>query len=212
MAFAADLKSATAQAHDQAEHSTFMEELLAGHLDVQAFIRLQEQSWLFYQALEQATDAVRATGFAAGLLDPRLNRTKKLAADLQALKGDGWAEGIRPLPAIKEYVARLEQIRDEADGPRLIAHHYVRYLGDLSGGQVIATMMRRHYDLEDQHLSFYAFPEIDKLKVYKDAYRSQLDELALSEQDYQRALDEACDAFAFNFNLFNDLGSMLNPA
>ena len=44
------LKTSTAEAHDKAEHSVFMDELLAGKLSVADFIALQEQSWLFYSA------------------------------------------------------------------------------------------------------------------------------------------------------------------
>ena len=50
----AALKTSTAEAHDKAEHSVFMDDLLAGKLSVADFIALQEQSWLFYSALEDA--------------------------------------------------------------------------------------------------------------------------------------------------------------
>ena len=50
----AALKTSTAEAHDKAEHSVFMDDLLAGKLSVADFIALQEQSRLFYSALEDA--------------------------------------------------------------------------------------------------------------------------------------------------------------
>lgn len=202
-----ELKSATAQAHEQAEHSEFMTQLMEGKLDVAAFTALQQQSWLFYTALEEAADAVRATGFATDLLDPALNRREVLAHDLKQLCGAGWQEQIVALPATQEYITRLEEIRDSADGPRLLAHHYVRYLGDLSGGQVIARMMQRHYQLGEEALTFYSFTGIGKLKPYKDAYRTKLDNLELDESERQRLVAEASDAFRFNYNLFAQLGN-----
>lgn len=201
-----ELKTATAQAHDQAEHSEFMSQLMEGKLDINAFIALQQQSWLFYSALEEAVAVVRANGFATELLDPALDRKATLAADLEKLSGADWQDKIVTLPATKEYISRLEEIRDTQDGPRVLAHHYVRYLGDLSGGQVIARMMQRHYNAPTDALSFYSFDEIGKLKPYKDAYRAKLDALVLTEEERGRLLLEAGDAFMFNYNLFANLG------
>lgn len=206
MPLSAELKTSTAEAHERAEHSTFMEELLGGNLDVASFIALQQQSWLFYSALEAAADKVRATGFATDLLDEILNRTPSLEADLEKLTGANWKEQIVALPATQAYVERLEDIAATADGPRLVAHHYVRYLGDLSGGQVIGRMMQRHYGVAEDSLSFYAFAGIEKLKPYKDAYRAKLDALNLPAEDHARLLAEASDAFVFNHNVFADLG------
>ncbi|AKK06559.1 heme oxygenase [Corynebacterium mustelae] len=202
-----ELKTSTADAHERAEHSTFMSDLLEGRLDVNAFIALQQQSWLFYTALEEATDAVRESGFAVDLLDPVLNRKETLARDLEKLCGADWESGIITLPATRAYIDRLNDIRDTVDGPRLVAHHYVRYLGDLSGGQVIGRMMQRHYDVDADALSFYDFPEIEKLKPYKDEYRAKLDALELTDEEHTRLVNEASDAFIFNHNLFAALGT-----
>lgn len=79
----------------------------------------------------------------------------------------------------------------------------MRYLGDLSGGQVIKTMVRRHYGVEDG-LSFYEF-DIPKPKVYKDDYRAALDALPLTESERGTALEAATRAFELNHQLFLDL-------
>ena len=90
---------------------------------------------------------------------------------------------------------------------RLLAHHYVRYLGDLSGGQVIGRMMQRHYGVSDECVTFYRFAEIPKTKPYKDNYRAALDALPIDAADRERLLAEAADAFLLNLNLFNALGA-----
>ncbi|MEZ2120873.1 MULTISPECIES: heme oxygenase (biliverdin-producing) [unclassified Corynebacterium] len=201
------LKASTADAHESAEYSTFTQDLMAGDLTVADFIALQEQSWLFYRALENAARVVANDPIAAVIVDPALERVPSIEADLDALHGNSeWRETVIPLPATVAYVARLNEIADAADAPGLIAHHYVRYLGDLSGGQVIARMMQRHYGLGPEVLSFYRFAEIPKIKPYKDSYRAALDSLPLGVSDRERLLDEACAAFLFNFNLFAELG------
>ncbi|PRQ10408.1 heme oxygenase [Corynebacterium sp. 13CS0277] len=201
------LRTSTAAAHERAEHSTFMDDLLGGRLDVAAFVALQEQSWLFYTALERAARAVASDPLAADIVDPRLERVAALEADLDYLHGDGsWRQRVRALPATAAYVARLEEIAATRDAARLVAHHYVRYLGDLSGGQVIGRMMQRHYGVADEAVSFYRFADIPKVKPYKDDYRAHLDALPLSYADRQRLLAEASDAFLFNLQVFTALG------
>lgn len=204
------LRTSTAAAHEQAEHSTFMDELLKGNLGVEEFIVLQEQSWLFYSALEEAARAVAQDPIAADIVDPALERVPSLESDLDALHGSTeWRDNVTMLPATEAYVRRLQEIGESKDTARLIAHHYVRYLGDLSGGQVIGRMMQRHYGVSEDAVTFYRFTDIPKVKPYKDNYRAALDALPLSEEDRERLLNEAAEAFLFNLNLFNGIEKAL---
>lgn len=200
------LKESTRDAHDRAEHSVFMDKLLGGELGMKEFVALQEQQWLFYKALEAAARAVADQPLLADIFDPELERVASLEHDLDFLHGNSeWREHIEALPATKEYIACLEEIAESKDAVRLIAHHYVRYLGDLSGGLVIGLMMKRHYDVDEQGITFYNFDGIPKVKPYKDHYRAALDALPLDSEDRERLLAEASDAFLFNRNVFSDL-------
>ncbi len=62
-------------------------------------------------------------------------------------------------------------------GGLYVAHHYTRYLGDLSGGQAIGRILDRDFDLGGRGISFYSFESVPKPKPYKDAYRARLDAL-----------------------------------
>ncbi|WPF65503.1 MULTISPECIES: biliverdin-producing heme oxygenase [unclassified Corynebacterium] len=208
----AELKVFTAAAHEEAESSTFMADLMGGKLSAADFLRLQEQAWLFYSALEKAAHAVSDTDRAGRIVDTRLDRAASLERDLAYLHGtvetehaQGWKERVKPTPATAAYVERLQQVYEDRDEARLVAHHYVRYLGDMSGGQVIATMMSRHYGIAQEGLSFYRFEEIDKLKPYKDAYRAHLDAMDFNEEERRALLEEAAHAFVLNMNVFADL-------
>lgn len=201
------LKIHTAQAHEDAETSSFMTQLLRGDLGTVEFTRLQEQSWLFYSALEAAARACGSDPRAGQILDPRLERTGALAHDLDVLHGDAhWRDTLQPTPATAVYLKRFEDIAGEADFPRLLAHHYVRYLGDLSGGQIIARMMSTHYGIGEDALTFYRFDELGKLKPYRDSYREALDGLPFTEEERLRLVGEASDAFVFNQKVFASLG------
>lgn len=201
------LREHTAKAHEDAEHSTFMNQLLKGKLDTTAFIHLQEQSWFFYSALEEAARSCAPDPRSQELLDPRLERRKTLVHDLDALHGNStWRQHIQPTAATANYVQRLMEIASTRDFPRVVAHHYVRYLGDLSGGQIIARMMGDHYDISPEALSFYRFEDLGKIKPYKDGYRAALDALDLTVQERDTLLTEAREAFIYNQNVFNSLG------
>ena len=49
-----------------------------------------------------------------------------------------------------------------------VAHHYTRYLGDLSGGQAIGRLMKRHFGFETNGILFYLFDQIADPKAFKE--------------------------------------------
>ena len=91
----------------------------------------------------------------------------------------------------------------------LVAHHYTRYLGDLSGGQSVGRALHRAFDLNGAGLAFYDFP-IAKPKPYKDAYRARLDALDLRPADVDRVVEEVKVAFRLNQAVFDELGRDLD--
>jgi heme oxygenase len=196
------LREATREVHRLAETEPFVVDLMEGHRDAAAYARLAGQLRVVYGALEAELVAARAAappGLAA-LLDPRLDRAAALDADLRVLGGHGVAALLRPLPATADYVARIRVAA--GSWPRLVAHHYVRYLGDLSGGQVIAAMLRRHYGVPAEALTFFAFDSIGSKGAYKALYRERLDDVLGDGAAYAEALAETHEAYAANRALF----------
>lgn len=202
------LREDTRQAHEDAEHSVFMERLLDGSLDVSAFVAFQEQAYLFYSALEDAVDACAGDSRLGSVADRLLDRREVLRQDLRALGGTVDAA---PLPETAAYVAELQRIGRERDVPALVAHHYTRYLGDLAGGQVIGRLMTRHYGVDESATAFYRFPHIDKPKRYRDSYRGALDAMELDGGERRRLLLAAREAFAYNSGVFDGLRRALEP-
>ena len=194
------LHDSTMVAHEQAENAPFITRLMSGEGTPDGLVALLRQSLPVYEALEDACRRVGSDPRLAAILDPRLERTAALHADLEAHRVEGRSCDVL-VPAAEMYAAELRACA--SDPAALIGHHYVRYLGDLSGGQIIKTMVRRHYGLEEG-LSFYEF-DIAKPKVYKDGYRAALDALALSEADRASALAAATRAFELNHRIFVDL-------
>lgn len=52
-----------------------------------------------------------------------------------------------PKPFV-DYITRLQELSSLPDPSRLLAHAYVRYLGDLSGGQIIQRRIAKAYNLD----------------------------------------------------------------
>ncbi|OYO12669.1 hypothetical protein CGZ94_12195 [Enemella evansiae] len=199
------LREHTADAHARAEESPFMADLLAGRLGTEALVALLAQSLPIYAALEDACGVHAGDPVLAPLLDPRLERTPALRADLAAQAAAG-CRFDTVLPAAEAYAAELATL-----GPAgLLAHHYVRYLGDLSGGQIIARLTQRHYGTDPAVLTFYAF-DIEKPKTYKDRYRTTLDTLPLTAAQRAETLAAAARGFELNRWLFDELHQRFHP-
>lgn len=188
--------------HEAAEQSSFMSELLSGRVNGQGYVDYLLRLRAVYRTLEDTVRARRTDPVVGTFHDPMLERLATIDADL-----DHWAPGSArevDSPAAQAYCTR---IAESNWGGALLAHHYTRYLGDLSGGQAIGRVLDRSFNLDGAGLSFYEFPM--RPKPYKDAYRARLDGLDLDQDDIDRVVDEVKVAFALNQALFDELTANL---
>ena len=204
------LREGTRAEHEAAEGSAFVDDLLAGRLTVAAYADLALQLHTVYRALEEVGEAVRATPEGAGVVFDELLRVPALESDLAHLLGTAWRDAAEPVPAAVAYAAEIRQ--GGADAGAYVAHAYTRYLGDLSGGQVIGRMVQRHYGVPDEGVAFYAFPAVPKPKPFKDLYRSRVDALPLTDGQREAVVERARVAFRHNRALFAALGERHRPA
>lgn len=200
---ASKLRVGTQETHQRAESQTFMARLVKGDL-VRADLRnLTAQLLPVYEALEDAARGLAEDPVFGGVHDPALNRLPALRADLEALSEPG--EEVPVLPAARAYAERIRSVANSA--PAMLAHHYTRYLGDLSGGQALGAIFSRSLGLTSglPGISFYHFADIAKVKPYKDNYRVQLDTAPLTEAEQDIVVAEAKVAFELNQALFREL-------
>lgn len=200
------LREGTRPEHEAAEQTGFVEALMAGRLDRAAYTDLAVQQHAIYTALEAASAQIRTQPGGEAIVFDELTRIPSIEADLAFLLGPDWAQQMRVLPAAERYAARLRETGTSL--PAYAAHAYTRYLGDLSGGQIIQRMLQRHYGFGEEGVSFYHFADIPKPKPFKDAYRERLDALELDEDARAAAVAEAKQAFEYNRALFAELGEL----
>ena len=205
--FSYAIRTATWGDHSDSEGSTVMEDIMRMRAGLDVYIELVEQHYFMYEALEEASRQLAADPRFAALHPAALVREQALAEDLELLVGENWRERISPVPATVAYADRIRELAAEGWLPGIIAHHYTRYLGDLSGGQMIAKRVKRQHGFERAGAAFYDFAELGDIAEFKQRYRAVLDELgeSLDELERQRMIDEVRAAYRFNTEVFIDM-------
>ncbi|WP_461638385.1 biliverdin-producing heme oxygenase [Leucobacter sp. BZR 635] len=200
--------------HSSSEGANFMEDIMRGVASKQDYIDLVAQHFFMYEALEEAAQQLSADPAYAALHPEALVRMATLEIDLEHLLGANWREEISPVAATAAYAARMREVAAEGWIAGIIAHHYTRYLGDLSGGQIIAKRVARQHGFDGAGIAFYDFESLGDLKAFKETYRDGLDALGetLSEEEQQRMVEEVRAAYAFNTAIFVDLTALKQAA
>lgn len=202
-ALSEQLRDGSRAEHRSAESSAFMSALLEGRVNAAGYAAYLGRLLPVYRKLEEVGSELAADEPVRQLFDRALFRAAAITADLHH-----WGGNPAITPAVAEYLARIEATR--ADPVRYLAHHYTRYLGDLSGGQAIGRVLERAFQLSEGHgTAFYRFDQIEKVKPYKDDYRARLDALPLSADEQARVVDEVRVTFGLNQRLFDELATEL---
>ncbi|MEV6844771.1 biliverdin-producing heme oxygenase [Actinoplanes sp. NPDC051411] len=197
------LRAETRAAHDAAQRSGFLGLLAAGRLPFAAYADLAAQHWFVYEALELAASAMADDPVAGAFVAPELHRLPALESDLAFLYGQGWEYRIEALPATTTYCTRLREVAF-AGAPGFIAHHYTRYLGDLSGGQSLGSAIARSYRLSGDGHRFFVFEGVDPFG-FKARYRQMLDALNWPRSRERLLLSEVGEAYRLTIGLLTEL-------
>ena len=134
-----------------------------------------------------------------------LNRLNFLKWDLRYYYGPNWMMEVKPSEACIQYTERIHEVADK-DPYLLVGHHYTRYLGDLSGGQILRNIAEKALDLpKGEGLHFYDFPKIEDKKAFKTKYREGLDKVTSDTSKINDIIAEANYAFRLNMYMFDEL-------
>ncbi|MFF2507141.1 heme oxygenase (biliverdin-producing) [Streptomyces sp. NPDC058067] len=211
--FSTLIRTASHEQHTEAESTTFMGDLLGGALGVDAYARYTEQLWFVYRALEGAAGPLASSPVTGPFIRPELFRLPEIERDLAYLRGENWRGGLTALPATQAYADRVAECAQSWPGG-YVAHHYTRYLGDLSGGQVIRNKAEKAWGFarKGDGVRFYVFERIENPAAFKRSYRELLDGVRVDELEKQRIVGECKLAFALNTDVFKALGEEFSSA
>ena len=196
------LRDGTRKLHVDAERSPFMSVLLHGRMERPAYVALLRNLHAIYAAMEPALARHAAHPALAPLDLAALFRLASLREDLVRVADPSDATSdLRP--ASLRYVARLHEI--DADRPELLlAHAYVRYLGDLSGGQLLRGIVARSPGLAPHAgTAFYEFGDGVAASALAATFRAGLDHAVVDDPD--AVVAEAQLAFGWHRDLFDEL-------
>lgn len=207
---AAKLREGTKKSHTMAENTGFIACFLKGTVEKNSYRKLASNLYFVYSAMEEELERHRNHPIVSKIYFPELNRKAALEQDLYYYYGPNWREQVAPSPAAEAYIARIREVSTTA--PELfVAHSYTRYLGDLSGGQILKGIAQRGMNLSDgEGTAFYEFAAIPDEKQFKQTYRQAMNELPVDETTADRIVDEANAAFGMNMKMFKELeGSLI---
>lgn len=206
-ALADRLKLETRALHTAAERSAFMALLLHGRMPRGAYGLLLRNLHALYAALEPALARQAAHPVLAPVVMPALWRREALAHDLSTLFGVAWMDELELVPATIDQVDRIRRL--EAEAPeRLLAHAYVRYLGDLSGGQILRRIVGASAGLGGATaLAFYDFGGAADADGLARAFRAGIEQVPVGQAHEDAVVDEARSAFVWHLRLFGELAA-----
>jgi heme oxygenase len=209
---ATQLREGTKKSHTMAENVGFIKCFLKGTVEKTSYRKLAGNLYFVYSAMEEEMERHRNHPILSKLYFPELNRKQSLEQDLYYYYGSNWKEEVKPSEAAKAYVSRIREVSN-TQPELLIAHLYTRYLGDLSGGQILKGIAQKAMNLQDgQGTQFYEFNDISDEKAFKVNYRQQMDSVDIDQDMATRIVDEANDAFGMNMKMFNELEGNLIKA
>ena len=177
------LRELTMHHHKTAERSDFAKKLVSGKVNALEYSAYLYNMGFVYGALEN-------TAKSMGCLDgiESICRTDNIWEDYRRLN--------YTTPPIlfftKEYMNYLLHIR--ADREQVLAHVYVRHMGDLSGGQIISKRIGDKFPV-----NFYQFDEDQDMLKEK-----------LKEKLNNDMADEAMVAFDYAHKIFLELDMLSN--
>jgi len=212
VALAMQLREGTKRSHTMAENTGFMSCFLKGVVDKSSYRTLVADLYFVYSAMEEEIGKLHKHPVVGPVAFQELNRREALEVDLAFYFGSCWQSYAKPTPSAVTYVARIREVA--ASFPELlVGHHYTRYLGDLSGGQILKTIAQKAMNLQgDNGLNFYGFAAIDDEKAFKAMYRATLDQLPIDQATADRIVEEANEAFRLNMKMFKELEGNLVAA
>jgi len=207
VALAGQLREGTKKSHTMAENTGFVACFLKGVVEKTSYRKLISDLYFVYKAMEEEIDrlvqedhpVIKHIGFK------ELFRRQTLEKDLEFYYGNNWLDQIKISESAQSYVNRIRLVANESP-ELLVGHHYTRYIGDLSGGQILKKIAKKALNLRgDDGLNFYEFKLIEDEKLFKKSYSETLNKLPIDQKIADNIIDEANEAFAYNMKMFREL-------
>jgi heme oxygenase len=209
------LREGTKHSHTMAENTAFMKCFLKGIVEWEPFRKLTADLYFVYNTLETEIRRHQEHPIVGKIYFRELERREKLEQDLAYYYSDNWRNEIVASQEGQAYVTHILEI-SKTNPALLVAHSYVRYMGDLSGGQSLRKIVRSALTLPaDRGTGLHEFDQLptpEARREFKAKYRDALNSLPINETLAEQIVDEANYAFELNRNVFHELEPAVKTA
>ena len=203
--FALQLKTETKKSHTAAENTKFVNSFLRGVVSKESYKQLCANFYFIYRAMEEEFEKYKDSPILGPVHSDVLNRVNNLERHLRYFYGPIWRHHVKPTEQCQRYVNRIREVSED-EPELLIGHHYTRYMGDLSGGQILKNIAEKSLNLKDNEgLWFYEFEGIEDKKAFKEQYRATLNTIPITQSMANAIITEANWAFRLNMFMFDEL-------
>ena len=203
------MKTATAPYHRRAEQTGIVRDILKKQVSREAYTLYIRNLHLIYLGLEKpfkpSSDGLRTV---SPFLNRMIKRSEPLAQDLYNLTGNNDWQNLPLLQSSLSYRKDIDQLRTH-DPVALLGHIYVRYLGDMNGGQVLYKLLSGTLGLPEEALNFYQYPAIHEIISFRQAYRELFNAVRLDASQRRKVIETAIKAFEFNIDLSEEINAFV---
>ena len=204
------LKTATAQHHRRAEQTGIVNDILKKRISRQAYTLYIRNLYPIYASLEKPFEpALAPLEILMPFFGNVIMRSAPLAQDLCYLTGRKDWQNLPLLQSSLAYSNHIDYLRQH-DPVLLLGHIYVRYLGDMNGGQVLHGLLGKSLRLADESLNFYQYPAIHEISSFRRAYRERFNAAKLSTDQRRKIIATAIKAFEFNIDLSDNIKAFVS--
>ena len=175
------LRELTKQNHSNAERSWFAGRMFSGEITNPEYAIYLKQQYESYKALENRFENISLDS-KVKFPDERIKRSENIYQDLIEMDPNG--DSLPILNSTASYCSYIQECPEDL----LYAHVYVRYLGDLKGGQMIAKRV------PGEGL-YYKFEDPD---ILEHSIRKEL-------REDEEFVDECKKCFTFATQSFEDI-------
>ena len=207
VALATQLREGTKKSHTMAENTGFVSCFLKGVVDKSTYRKLIADLYFVYCAMEDEIGRLSEEEHPVISLIcfEELNRRDTLKKDLDFYFGEDCLNLAKVSVSARAYGERIRHIANLTP-ELLVGHHYTRYIGDLSGGQILSKIAQKAMNIQGEDgLRFYQFDLIEDPKKFKLEYSQTLDSLPIDQKMANLIIEEANLAFKYNMDMFNEL-------
>lgn len=205
------IKEGTKKSHTMAENTGFITCFLKGVVEKKSYVKLLSDLYHVYSTMEEEFERHKEHPVLSKIYYPELFRKESIEKDLEYYLGTDWRSKVTQTESCKQYVKSI--IGASKLFPELlIAHHYTRYIGDLSGGQILKGIAQKALNVDDSGMNFYIFTDIPDEKEFKQKYRETLDSIDFTQETINSIIIEANNAFKLNMKVFKEIEGNLISA